>query len=115
MNLAYMKEELPEERKRFLKDVSNMKKQDCLIFDLRNNPGGDGTLIDKWFQDYTGQALQPNYNTLRLRPIWINSAKEMKKEDKYFIKSGLKKDGSLTVHLNFHLLNKYLVPFHKIL
>lgn len=100
MNLAYMKEELPEERKRFLKDVSNMKKQDCLIFDLRNNPGGDGTLIDEWFQDYTGQALQPNYNTLRIRPIWINSAKEMKKEDKYFIKSGLKKDGKY-YYLNY--------------
>ena len=37
---------------------------------------------------------------MRIRPIWINSAKEMKKEDKYFIKSGLKKDGKY-YYLNY--------------
>lgn len=93
MNQAYMDWAFPKERKRFLKDIKKMKKQEHLLFDLRNNTGGDGTLIDEWFQEYTGKTLVPNYSTLRIRPIWIYNAKEIKREDKYSLEVGLKKSG----------------------
>ncbi len=54
-----------------------MKKRECLIFDLRNNTGRDGALVDEWFRIYTGKKLLPNYSTLRIRPVWISSAEEI--------------------------------------
>ena len=83
----------PKERKRFLKDIPNMKKQDCLVFDLRNNTGGDGSLIDTWFKRYTGQKLLPNYSTLRIRPVFISNKKELKEMDVFAVQTGMKKDG----------------------
>ncbi len=93
MNQAYMDWDTPKERKRFLKDIPNMKKQDCLVFDLRNNTGGDGSLIDTWFKRYTGQKLLPNYSTLRIRPVFISNKKELKEMDVFAVQTGMKKDG----------------------
>lgn len=70
-----------------------MKKQECLIFDLRNNTGGDGTLVDEWFQTYTGRKLLPNYSTLRIRPIWISNAAEIREMDEFAKETGMKKSG----------------------
>lgn len=93
MNQAYMNWETPKERKNFLKDIPNMKKQDCLVFDLRNNTGGDGSLIDAWFKRYTGKKLLPNYSTLRIRPVFICNKKEIKEMDVFASRTGMNKDG----------------------
>ncbi len=93
MNQAYMNWETPKERKRFLNDVKNMKKKKQLVFDLRNNTGGDGSLIDKWFKKYTGKSLLPNYSTLRIRPVSISSKKELIEMDEFAVSDGLKRSG----------------------
>lgn len=93
INEAFMEEDFPKERKRLLKDVSDMKKQENLIIDLRNNPGGDGTLVDEWFYRYTGKQLLPNYSTLRIRPVWISDAKELREMDAFADETGLEKSG----------------------
>ncbi len=93
MNQAYMEEDFPKERRRFLKDAADMKKRECLIFDLRNNTGGDGALVDEWFRIYTGKKLLPNYSTLRIRPVWISSAEEIREMDEFADETGLKKSG----------------------
>lgn len=93
MNQAYMDWETPKERKRFLKDVKDMKKKKQLVFDLRNNTGGDGSLIDEWFNKYTKKSLLPNYSTLRIRPIWISNKKELKEMDDFAKSYGLKRNG----------------------
>lgn len=94
MNQAYMEDDYCiKARRQFLKDTTDMKKQKTLIIDLQNNTGGDGTLIDQWFLKYTGKALLPNYSTLRIRPVWINSAKELKEWDEFCIEYGLEKSG----------------------
>lgn len=93
MNLAYMDWEAPKERKQFLKDVPDLKKRSQIIFDLRNNPGGDGSLIDEWFERFTGKTLIPNYSTLRIRPVFTCSAEELKEMDAFAAESGLKKSG----------------------
>ena len=93
MNQAYMKWETPKIRRKFLKDTADMKKQKCIIFDLRNNTGGDGSLIEEWFEEFTGHTLIPNYSTLRIRPVWIGDAKEVKEMDDFAAQPGLKKRG----------------------
>lgn len=93
MNLAYMDWDMPKERKNFLKDVSDVKKHSQIIFDLRNNPGGDGTLIEEWFEKFTGQTLLPNYSTLRIRPVFIYNAKELKEMDEFAVQIGMKRRG----------------------
>ncbi len=93
MNLAYMDWEAPKERKSFLKDVADVKKHSKIIYDLRNNPGGDGTLIEEWFEKLTGQTLLPNYSTLRLRPVFIYNTKELKEMDEFAAQTGLKRRG----------------------
>lgn len=93
INQAYMEGEFPKERRQFLKDTADMRKQERLIIDLRNNTGGDGTLVDEWFLRYTGQKLLPNYSTLRIRPIWISSTKEIREMDEFAAENGLKRSG----------------------
>lgn len=94
MNMAYMDEfGMGQERKTFLEDTQDMKKHKYLVFDLRNNPGGDASLVDEWFAQYTGQQLQPNYNTLRVRPVEVGSAEELREMDEFMQQYGMKKTG----------------------
>ncbi|HBA96490.1 MAG TPA: hypothetical protein DCZ23_00115 [Lachnospiraceae bacterium] len=100
MNQAYMDWETPKERKRFLKDVDDMKKKEQLVFDLRNNTGGDGSLVDEWFKKYTGKTLLPNYSTLRIRPTAISSKRELAEMDEFAASYGLKKSGRYYYYAN---------------
>lgn len=93
MNFAYMPGEMTKDRKQFLKDTADMKQQDRLVFDLRNNPGGDGTLIEKWFKRYTGKTLKPNYSTLRIRPVLLCNKEELRNEDTWARSQKLKREG----------------------
>lgn len=83
-----------KERNRFLNDSKNIKDNSNFIIDLRNNPGGDGSLVEDWFKIYTGEELQANYCTLRIVPNknWISDEEEY---DEFFIKDYgmVKKDG----------------------
>lgn len=82
---------MTKERKRFLADVPDMKKENNLVLDLRSNGGGDLGLIEAWFKAYTGQVPQWNFNTLRIRPTKIANPKLM---DLYMFQMGLKKSGN---------------------
>ena len=52
-----------------------------------------GTLVDEWFYRYTGKQLLPNYSTLRIRPVWISDAKELREMDAFADETGLEKSG----------------------
>lgn len=81
---------MTKERQRFLEDVQKMREQKNLVFDLRRNGGGDMTFVEKWFLAFTGEQPQPNYSTLRIRPIMMGGLKEM---DKLADSCGMEKSG----------------------
>ena len=83
-------EYMTEEYHRFLEDVPKMKAQKNLVFDLRRNGGGDMVFVEKWFSAFTGERPQPNYSTLRIRPIMMGGLKEM---DKLAVQWGMEKSG----------------------
>lgn len=58
---------MDNERTAILQSVHAIRSHPLAIIDLRTNSGGDAFLLHQWFNRYTGQPLQNNYQTLMLR------------------------------------------------
>lgn len=96
-------------KQKFLQTADDLKKSPAAVIDVSHNPGGNGALPDEWFARYTGQAVQPNYCTLRIRhgDVWLRTgygaenaeqvAALRSDEDAMWEQYGLKADGAYYV------------------
>lgn len=98
-----------DDKQAVLASAAAIKPYPAAVIDLSHNPGGNGDLPLAWFQQYTGQAAQPNYNMMRIRPSeqWVRSAygaqtaeeiqAVQQQRDAYCLEDGMRIDGNYYV------------------
>lgn len=49
----------------FIESAEKFRQEPFLIYDMTNNSGGMFETVDNWFENFTGQQLEPNHSSVR--------------------------------------------------